>query len=377
MMRHLGLALLSSTAACFDGEGSLGGACERDADCGGAQSCERSICSLCGDGVAQAGELCLDEPEPTNASAEGIVSLASIDMDGDGQLDLVWPGQGALSVARVSEAGIDAAQALVLDVTAVWSGDIDGDGVVELLTRDSATGAALWRANGSGELVPVPEVDVAPLRGLSAAVLDPDFGVIAEVGSRLVRVQSGAEPIDVELDADATHLVVAPSIDEGGRRDVVVVLEERELVGVRVTDDGMLQPFAPQFMAPAVRDVAAVRWNGDAYGDVVILSKDGEARVWLSDGTQAFVEGPTRGMSQTAQRVLVHDMTDDLVPDVFTVGPESNVRLAVQRGGELDRSAALLSMQASWATVMRVGTDPFDDLVLYDGTTFFVARGNP
>ena len=57
MMRHLGLALLLSTAACFDGEGSLGGACERDADCGGAQSCERSICSLCGDGVAQAGEL--------------------------------------------------------------------------------------------------------------------------------------------------------------------------------------------------------------------------------------------------------------------------------------------------------------------------------
>jgi len=380
MRRALPL-LLGVSFACYGGEGTLGGACERDDDCGDGQGCERSICSLCGDGVAQSGELCLDGPHDTEAESEAVSSFATIDMNGDGLPDLVWPGDAGLEVSLVSADGLGPVASRTVDVTGVWSGDFDGDGTTELLTRDATTGASLWRVNASGELVLVSELDLDPLRGLTGAVLQPAFGVVARVGLTLVRIDAEGTASVLTLDDTVTHLVAAPSLDADGEADVVAVTGLRTLVAAAATNAGLEalpgHAFSTDILDPDILDVAAVSWNGDGFGDVAVLFDGGEVQVWLSDGLGGFVMGPTRGLSPSAARVLALDVTGDRLPDVLTYGPESDLRLAVHRGAELDAAAILEAGSWQWVAPMYVGADPFVDLVLYDGATVSVLRGDP
>lgn len=368
--------LLLASSACFGGEGTLGGACERDGDCGAEQLCERQICSLCGDGVAQAGELCFDGPQASEAEPVGAASLAVVDVDGDGVPDVVWPVAGGLAVASGSADGFAAAQERPFDVTAVWSGDIDSDGVAELLTRDSSGGAALWRPDPAGELREVADLDLEPLRGLTDAVLHPDFGIVGEVASTLVRVGGAGEPAPVQLDGEITHLRATPSLRDGGTFDVLAVTEGRAFIPVFATEDGLEAQSAITIPEPML-DVATTRWNGDALGDAVVLYETGQVQVWLGTGGGAFAEGPGGGASLSSERIAVFDANADRLEDVVAYGPESSVYLLVRRGSELDSRVDFTDAAVSWMLPATVGSDPFTDVLLYDGTTISILRSAP
>lgn len=370
------LAVGLLAAGCFGGEGTLGGACEQDEDCGGEQTCARSICSLCGDGIAQAGELCLEGPTPTEAVAPDVVSIAILDVDQDGRVDLVWPAEGGLAVSLQAEDGFAAAQERPFDVTAVYAGDADADGATDLLIRDATGGASLWRPVDAGELTRVESIDLEPLRGLTAARLDPDLGVVARVGETLVRVGPGREPATVELGDEITHVVLAPSLNEAGPPDVVAVRAGLELVAVFVTDDG-LQMQEPVRAMPFILDLAPLDWNGDGLTDVIALFDGGETRVYLSDGLGGFVPGAEQAVSASSERLLAFDATDDRTTDLLSFGAESDLRLAVRRGPQLDAASVL--DDASWRFVapVQVGADPRVDLVLYDGARFSILRRRP
>ena len=374
-MRPVLPLLLGVSFACYGGDGTLGAACERDADCGDDQRCERSVCGLCGDGVAQSGELCLSGPEGTAVVAEAVSSFAQIDMNGDGALDLVWPCDAGLEVSLVSADGLGPIESRTVDVTGVWSGDFDGDGRAELLTRDATTGASLWRISATGELVLVSNLDLEPLRGLTGAVLQPAFGVVGRVSLSLVRVDAEGTASVLRLEDTVTHLVAVPSLDANAEADVVAVTGLRTLVAAAATDTGLEalpgHALSDDILDPDILDVAAVSWNGDAFGDVAILFDDGQVQVWLSDGAGGFVMGPTRGMSPTAARVMAFDVTGDRLPDVLTYGPASDLRLAVRRGAELDAAAVLQAGSWQWVAPLS------PDLLLYDGATMSVLRGDP
>lgn len=370
------LLLLLAPAACFGGEGTLGGACEQDGDCGADQTCERQICSLCGDGVAQAGELCFEERQASEAQPAGAVSLALVDVDGDGSAELVWPGPGGLAVATVSGDSFAAAQERPFDVTAVWSGDVDGDGLAELLTRDSSGGAALWRPNSAGELLEVPGFELEPLRGLTDAVVHPDFGIVAQLGNTLVRVGLEAEPVTVTLEGDITHLRAAPSLNDGVSFDVLAVTDAQAFVPVFTAEAGLeVQPAVA--LPEAVLDVATTTWNRDAFGDAAVLDETGRVQVWLGTGGGAFVEGATGVATLSSERIAVLDANADRSEDIVAYGPESSVRLLVRRGAELDDGLEIDDASSWWIAPLAVGSDPFTDLILYDGTSISILRSAP
>ena len=379
-MRRFGPLLLLPVVACFGGEGTLGGACERDDDCGGDQVCSRSICGLCNDGIAQAGELCFDDPQTTSAQPPDAASLARIDMNADGLADIVWADSAGLGVALASDDGFEAATMRTLDVTAVWSGDADGDGVVDLVTRDAASGASLWRVDAMGELVRA-DLDLEPVRGLTHVVVRPEFGIVAAGAQTVTRVEDDGTTMAVEFDDDVTHLITVDSVDADGAPDVLAVIGLRALIGIAATEEGFeVQPghqFSTDILEPDILDVAAVSWNGDAFGDVVVLFDRGQVQVWLSDGQGGFVEGPSTALALTTSRVLAFDATDDLEPDVLGYGPETDLRLAIRRGGGVDSAMVLDEGPWRWVAPSRVGTDRFVDLVLYDGTSLAVLEGTP
>ncbi len=367
---------LFAAVACYGGEGTLGGACERDADCGAEQACERQICSLCGDGVAQAGELCFDGPQATPAVPAGAVSFALADVDGDGVAELVWPGSVGLAVAAVSGEGFAAAQERAFDVTAVWSGDVDGDGLAELLTRDSSGGAALWRPDAAGELLAVSGLELEPMRGLSAAVIHPDFGIVGQVGSMLVRVAPEVEPAAVTLEGDISHLRAVPSLRDGVSFDVLAVTDARALVPVFALASGLEVRPAVALPEP-VLDVATTRWNRDAFGDVAVLYDNGQVQVWLGTGEGELVEGTRGAAALTSERITLFDANADRFEDILAYGPSSSVRVWVRRGTELDDALELDAASAWWIAPLAVDPDPFTDLIVYDGTAISVLRSAP
>jgi len=372
--------LLLAPTACFGGEGTLGAACDGDGDCGAEQSCERQICSLCGDGVSQSGELCFEDPEATAAQPAGAVSLALLDVDRDGAADLVWPGPGGLAVAVMTSDGFSAAPERPFDVTAVWSGDVDGDGLAELLTRDASGGAALWRPDAAGELLEVSDLDLEPLRGLTEAVLHPDVGIVAQLGNALVRVGPQREPASVLLEEDIVQLRAAPSLNDDTSIDVLAVTDDgvfaRAFVPVLSVDEGLQVQPAIQ-LPESVLDIAATRWNSDAFGDAAVLYETGEVQLWLGTGEGAFVEGPRAAAALSSEHIAVFDVNGDRLEDILAYGPGSSIRLLVRRGAELDDAIEFDDTAAWWMAPLSVGTDPFVDLILYDGTNISVLRSAP
>lgn len=379
-MHRIAPLLLLCLPACYGGEGTLGGVCERDDDCGGDQTCARSICGSCNDGIAQAGELCLEGPQAAEAEAASVVSIAQIDMNADGLPDLVWAVPEGLGVSLASEGGFGPPAVRTLDVTAVWSGDANADGVIDLLTRDAASGASLWRVDATGELVRF-DLDLEPLRGLTNAVVRPEFGVVASSARTVTRVEDDGAVMVAELEDDVSHLIAVDSVDGDGAPDVLAVTGLRNLVGIAATVDGFeVQPghrFSDDILDSDILDVAAVSWNGDAFGDVVVLFERGQTQVWLSDGLGAFVQGPEATLSLTTARVLAFDVTDDLLPDVLGYGPDSDLRVGIRRGSGIDSSVVLDDGGWRWVAPMRIGADPFLDLALYDGNAFAVLGRNP
>lgn len=374
------LLLLLPVAACFGGEGTLGGACERDDDCGADQTCSRSVCGLCDDGIAQAGELCFDEAEAAVAQAPDVASLARIDLNADGVADIVWADSTGLGVALAMGEGFELAPSRTLDVTAVWTGDADGDGVTDLVTRDAAGGANLWRVDAMGELVRA-ELDLEPLRGLTLAVVRPEFGIVAAGAGTVTRVEDEGTTMAVDFDDDVTHLIAVDSVDTDGAPDVLAVVGRRRIVGIAATTEGFeAQPghqFSTDILDSDILDVASVSWNGDAFGDVVVLFDRGAAEVWLSDGQGGFVEGPSAALSLNSAAVLAFDATADRQPDLLGFGPQSDLRLAIGRGDAFDTSIVLDDGAWRWVSPSRVGVDRFVDLVVYDGTSFAVLQGAP
>ncbi len=376
MTRWLRWFLLLAPTACFAGDGTLGAACERDDDCGAEQSCQRQICSLCGDGVAQAGELCFEGPQASEAQPAGAVSLALLDVDGDGAADLLWPAPGGLAVATASADGFAPAQERPFDVTAVWSGDVEGDGLAELLTRNASGGAALWRPDASGALLEVSGIDLEPLRGVTEAVMHPDFGIVGQLGNALVRVGVEREPASVVLEGDISHLRAAPSLSDGASFDVLAVTDGQAFVPVLAVQSGLeIQPAVS--LPHAVLDVATTRWNGDAFGDAAVLYETGEVQVWLGTGAGGFVEGPRGSAALSSEHIAVFDANADRLEDIVSYGPQSSIRLLVRRGAELDGALVFDDAPAWWMAPLAVGPDPFADLILYDGMTISVLRSAP
>ncbi len=321
--------------------------------------------------------MCLDGPDALGVEAEGVTFIAQLDVDGDGALDLAWPTGSGLAVSVATADGFGAAQERPFDATAVFAGDADGDGVDELLVRDATGAAALWRPDLQGGFALVETIDTSPLTGLSAAVLHPAIGVVGARGEDVVRVDAEGQAWDLDVGASIEQMVLSVSFDGDASPDVFVRTDDYTLVGVRTTAMG-LEAMGPVPIPVSTQHIEPARWNADGLGDLVLLLDDGTVLVWLSDGTGGFVDGPSSAVPRSSTGLRVVDLTDDTQPDVLAFGSEPGLALAVRRGSELDADVRIDDGGPwLWVAPVRVGVDPFEDLLLYDGAGFSALRRDP
>ena len=215
------------------------------------------------------------------------------DFDGDGRADLLWES-GAGELAISTRAALDASapttplsplHALDPDEIVIATGDLDGDGLADLLVQDDATGSrSVWLMNPDA----APDVaalgaDVPPQSSLAATGdfdgdgrtdllwRAPDGALSIHFMAGAVSYGSLALPADAAPEALATGDFDGDGDDDLVRRDAAGAMSVL-LMGERQTP----APWSVAVDAGAGSQVAgAGDFDGDAAADLVWVSASG------------------------------------------------------------------------------------------------------
>ena len=242
----------------------------------------------------------------------GVTSTMMVgDLNGNGTRDLIIRQQSGVSVLRGNGSGFDAPQPLNLDwssvVLSTAAGDLDGDGIPDVVTTATNGDLMLWRGDDKGGLLPAIRI------GWGWA------GMNVLVGN-------------IDLNRDGNPDLVGR--DASGRLFVYYGDGAGGWTGSRQIGQGwggMTSIFVPgDFTGDGVSDIAARTANGDLYmypgdgaGAITSTGKIGNGWQTLSalSGSGGAVIGP-RAMPSGAG-----DVDRDGGPDVVGLTPEGNLNL--------------------------------------------------
>lgn len=274
---------------------------------------------------------------PSTSSSE---ALATGDFDSDGDLDVVVASVGASALWTFlgDGAGQFALGAVLSNSspgpagpTSILAQDMDGDGVLDLVTSTSAGTVVIHRGLGG------------------AAFASP---VSVPVGEQLFHVAAA----DLDLDA---HLDLA-----------VCALSANKIAVLRST--GPLQYAAPLWIDVGAfpRALAVGRLDGDALPDIVVANQEGQSlSIVLNAGNGQFATPQTLALGEHPTDVALADFNGDGAFDVVTANGRAPSRSAsILLGDGAGNFGAPLTLPAgaqAWSVdVADVNGDTHSDLVL-------------
>ena len=169
-------------------------------------------------------------------------------------------------------------------------GDIDGDGILDIVGADSQAGVlVVLRGRGDGSLWPPSTIALGPgARPGAVAAGDLDGDGRAELvvldGARVLVAHTKDGSLDVIPWAHATSVLVLADLDGDGRLDAVVGAPSLPRLGLLRGDGrGSFGPPTEVMLAlPGASQLAAGDLDGDGRADVVLSGDFGPTSVLLS-----------------------------------------------------------------------------------------------
>jgi len=273
-------------------------------------------------------------------STSSFDSLVTGDFDTDGDLDVVVASSWASTLWRFvgdgtgqfsAGASFNNASPGPAAATGIVAVDMDGDGVLDLVTSSTAGTVFIHRGLGGFAF---------------------------------------ASPVSVPVGEQLDH-VAAADFDLDGRLDLAAcALSANKIAVLRAT--GPLQYSAPLWfdVGPFPRSLALGRLDGDALPDIVVANQEGSSlSVLLSAGNGQFAPPQTLALGQHPTDVALADFNNDGALDVVTANGRAPSRSAsVLLGNGAGGFGAPLTLPAgaqAWSVeVADVNGDTHNDLVL-------------
>ena len=245
-------------------------------------------------------------PEVLSSSAAGVRDAAAVDLDGDGDIDLITAEPQTDSIVWLQNNGAEyftrfTISATVSGVETVIATDIDGDGDQDIISGSGTTGIVLWHEQVSGGSF-LPHA-VNTLSGISDLIAvdpdgdgDQDLLIADKGGNRIVLMQNDGKGSFtarvVTTAATGVESIFAVDIDHDGDLDFLSANSLTDQLTWYENDPQ--QTFPPHVLSSSltgISHVSAVDLDEDGDLDLLAASPFDASLVWLeNDGSQNFTQ---------------------------------------------------------------------------------------
>ena len=341
------------------------------------------------------------------APADGATSVISVDLDGDGDIDVLSTSSNDDTVAFFDNDGNENfTRRVVFDndnsinsldsldgPSSVTAGDIDGDGDIDLLVSAANDDRIGWLENDGNEVFTLNVID-SNLDSIQDAILadvdgDGDLDALSasSVDDTIAWFQNDGTGvftrINITTDAEGANSVAAADLDGDGDLDVLSSSGFDDTIAWYENDGSenftkrviSINPNNPQSVA--VADV-----DGDGDLDVLSASIQDSRLAWYeNDGLQNFTERIITNDANGARSVATADFDNDGDVDIALALANDNAFAVYENDGSQNFTKTVLTSSAQSARRVSVGDvnqDGFIDVLgaanLSDTITLFQNR---
>ncbi|MEM7152274.1 MAG: VCBS repeat-containing protein [Myxococcota bacterium] len=254
--------------------------------------------SQCGDGVAQPGELCFHDPVIIALGADPHGTAVG-DFDGDGTADVSWSTESGALHLRLGDAvdplGADVEWPSPVDVgtalTSAGTGDLDGDGFVDVVTVSDSGQIDLMRGDGAGGFLEGDIVLVDPQLSWGPQLIDDDRDgdldlsvIIAGARqNRITLLNDGSGTFTATARYDEPGAVYHPRtvahVDDFVVGDHLHARENRIYLWRQLPDFAASMNMQMELPFLRTLDIEVVDFDDNGFTDLLLLAVDDEARV--------------------------------------------------------------------------------------------------
>lgn len=331
---------------------------------------------------------------PTGEALDAAVMVPGANAASSGDI-AVGMATGTSTRYSVAAAGVGALVGGAPDapsarVAAIAAADVDGDCRQDLIVAQTGAPLAIWRDAGDGSFASLGAVGAAGALSVASGDVDGDGNVdLVAVGGATAHVYLGdgaghfrdqAAAFDV-TPTDATAVAVG-DLDGDGNLDVVIGSgsAKADLVRVYLNDKAGSGhfTFTPASLPPKtarVRDLVLVDLDGDGDLDLLLSQAAGPVRAYINRG-DAFLEDRSFTLlpdqvSADVPSLLAVDLDGDCLPDV--VVPRAGAAPLLWRsagGGKLTAASGFdQAVVAAGAFADDIDADGDLDVLLWGGMT--------